>query len=160
MQAQKIKKDLIAKAKVKKAYAKVKAQEKEEEQPQPTHFDSANATDEPAPATLDLHPDRQAMVDAGNARESQFESRRNPSVREPRPHTRQPRQSGYQKELEQGAQRRAQIESQKEAAEARHKDRRAMAKARRPTKDGNLRLGRQSTVLLSRIQRLANQGDI
>lgn len=138
----------------------MKAQEKEEEQNHPTHFDPLSATVEPTPATLDLHPDRQAMVDASVARESQSELRRNLSVREPRSRVRQPKQSRYQKEIELGAQRRAQIESQKQAAEARHKDRRAMAKAKRPTKDGNLKLGRQSTVLLSRIQRLAKEGNI
>ncbi|KAK5053069.1 hypothetical protein LTR84_002043 [Exophiala bonariae] len=157
---QKIKKDLIAKAKVKKAYAKVKAQEKEEEQNHPTYLESTGETVEPTPATLELHPDRQAMVDASLARESEFEQRRNASSRESRPRVRQPKQSRYQKEIELGVQRRAQIESHKQDAEARHKDRKAMAKAKRPTKDGNLKLGRQSTVLLSRIQRLANQGNL
>lgn len=160
--AQKIKKDLIAKAKVKKAYAKVKAQEeeREEEQRQLIHPESPNDTAEPTPASLELHPDRQAMVEASHARESRSDSRRDPSVQQPRPRVRQPKQSRYQKELQLGAQRRTQIESQKKASEARHKDRRAMAKAKRPGKDGKVKLGRQSNVLLSRIQRLADDGNI
>lgn len=146
---------------MKKAYAKVKAQEEEREeaQRQLTNPDSCNDTVEPTPASLELHPDRQAMVDASQARESRFDSRRDPSVQRPRPRVRQPKQSPYQKELELGAQRRTQIESYKKASEARHKDRRAMAKAKRPGKDGKVKLGRQSTVLLSRIQRLADNGN-
>lgn len=160
--AQKIKKDLIAKAKVKKAYAKVKAQERErgEEEHNLLNADSSNNAVEPTPASLELHPDRQAMVDASHARQSHSYSRRDLSLGKPRSRVRQPKQSRYQKELELGAQRRAQIESQKKATEARHKDRRAMAKAKRPGKDGKMKLGRQSTVLLSRIQRLADQGTI
>ncbi|KEF57757.1 uncharacterized protein A1O9_05677 [Exophiala aquamarina CBS 119918] len=160
---QKIKKDLIAKAKVKKAYAKVKAQEKEREeevQHRLANADSSNDAVEPIPASLELHPDRQAMVDASQTRESYSYSSRDPSLDKPYFRVRQPRQSRYQKELELGAQRRAQIESQKKASEARHKDRRAMAKAKRPGKDGKMKLGRQGTALLSRIKRLADQGNI
>jgi len=146
---------------VKKAYAKVKAREKaSEEVHHLTNADSSNDPIDPAPASLELHPDRQAMVDASHARQSHSFSRREPSLDKPRSRVRQPKQSPYQRELELGAQRRAQIESKKNATEARHKDRRAMAKAKRPGKDGKMKLGRQGTVLLSRIKRMASEGGI
>lgn len=40
------------------------------------------------------------------------------------------------------------------ARERREQDRRAMAKAKRPDRNGNVRLGRQSKVLLRQVERL------
>ena len=64
--------------------------------------------------------------------------------------------SRYEKEKELAKQRQAEIEAKNRAREEREKERRAMAKARRPAKDGKPRLGRQSKVLLSRVQRLVS----
>lgn len=78
---QKIKNDLISKAKVKKAYAKVKAHEDEEEEvrydpytevedptrpAQPAQEqvkEDAGSEDQPQAPTNEIHPDRQAMLD-------------------------------------------------------------------------------------------------
>ena len=62
--------------------------------------------------------------------------------------------SRYTKETEIAKQRQAEVEARARARVERERDGRAMAKARRPDKNGNLRLGRQSKVLLSRVQRL------
>ena len=67
---------------------------------------------------------------------------------------RRPRMSRYTKETEIAKQRQAEVEARARVRMERERDRRAMAKARRPDKNGNLRLGRQSKVLLSRVQRL------
>jgi hypothetical protein len=55
-------------------------------------------------------------------------------------------------------------EKRKQAAEARQrereakqKDREAMARAKRPDQFGKRRLGRESNVLLSRVQRMVGQ---
>jgi hypothetical protein len=67
---------------------------------------------------------------------------------------RRPKMSRYTKETEIAKQRQVEVEARARARLERERDRRAMAKARRPDKNGNLRLGRQSKVLLSRVQRL------
>lgn len=165
--AQKIKKDLIQKAKVKKAYAKVKAQEEAAHATPLTGLPDGSAGDEPtdaAPASLELHPDRQAMVDAAETRaterpklESQDDQYQNTRSQ---PRQRRPKQSRYQKELELATQHKANIEAKQKAREAREKERKAMTKAKRPGQDGKVKLGRQGTVLLSRIQRMNQEGKI
>ena len=67
---------------------------------------------------------------------------------------RRPKPSRYAKEQQEAEQRRLFYEQKRKAREERDQDRRAMAKARRPDQNGKLRLGRQSSVLLSRVQRL------
>lgn len=66
----------------------------------------------------------------------------------------------YTKEFAQAEERKKQYEAQQKAREERDKDRRAMAKARKTGKDGKMKLGRQGTVLLGRVQRLMNEGKI
>ncbi|KIW49308.1 hypothetical protein PV05_11001 [Exophiala xenobiotica] len=165
--AQKIKKDLIQKAKVKKAYAKVKAQEEAAHGTSLTERPDGSARDEPTdatPASLELHPDRQAMVDAAETRgverpelesqENQYQNARS------QPRQRRPKDSRYKKELELATQHKANIEAKQKAREAREKERKAMTKAKRPGQDGKVKLGRQGTVLLSRIQRMTQEGKI
>jgi hypothetical protein len=52
------------------------------------------------------------------------------------------------------AQRREDLVAKERAREEREKERHAMLKARRPGRDGKIKLGRQSQVLLSRVKRL------
>ena len=111
----------------------------------------------PAPAaSLELHPDRQAMVNE-QPKSRQNQDRLNSSHNS---HSARPKKSSYHKELEIGAQRREQIAANADARLARDKERRAMAKAKRPGKDGKAKLGRQGTALLTRIQRLTAEGKI
>ncbi|KIV81048.1 hypothetical protein PV11_08501 [Exophiala sideris] len=162
---QKIKKDLIQKAKVKKAYAKVKAQE-EAAHPISSTLPSEDQTqDGPVdaePASLELHPDRQAMVDAAETQEfpDPRKSSRQGGHREYSKDRPRPKQSRYKKEFEMATQHKADMEAKQRAREARDRERKAMAKAKRPGKDGKLKLGRQGTVLLQRVQRLAEEGGI
>lgn len=147
---QRIKADLVQKAKVKKAYAKVKAEAAQDAvpsaytQPEP---------DEPTPASLELHPDRQAMVDAPEPP---------PSVAGPRqcrpPRERKPKPDRFAQEKAIAAKRREEIAAKQQAREEREKDRHAMLKARRPGRDGTMKLGRQSQVLLNRVKRLVGEG--
>ena len=152
---------------MKKAYAKVKAQEEAAHATPLTGLPDGSAGDEPtdaAPASLELHPDRQAMVDAAETRaterpklESQDDQYQNTRSQ---PRQRRPKQSRYQKELELATQHKANIEAKQKAREAREKERKAMTKAKRPGQDGKVKLGRQGTVLLSRIQRMNQEGKI
>jgi type IV secretory pathway VirB10-like protein len=167
---QKIKNDLIQKAKVRKAYAKVKAQEEAEREEELATREQDGKTQDipepPAPATLDLHPDRQAMLDAPE--EIQPDTSRRYGRRDgddvngfrPRRRERKPKPSKYTKELAAAEEKRAQMEAKHRAREHRDKERKAMAKAKRPGKDGKQKLGRQSNVLLSRVQRLMGEGAI
>lgn len=220
---QKIKKDLIQKAKVRKAYAKFKEQDEEEDRevqydpyaevvdPTRAHDHESNAiemVEPPKEVSLELHPARQAMLDTPeqiNHRSSQSNTRN----RGPRKARNDRRQSNgdnantqpvvakndqqargekgtnaepivvkkgkwandesnanaqpvgirpvrFQKEFEQAEQVKTQQQEQQQAREHRDKERKAMAKAKRPGKDGKQKLGRQSDVLLSRVQRLVS----
>ncbi|EXJ94956.1 hypothetical protein A1O1_00074 [Capronia coronata CBS 617.96] len=166
---QKIKRDLIQKAKVKKAYAKIKAQE-EATEPTPSFTAAGNDGDtdriDQPPASLELHPDRQAMLAApATNQDEENRPRENRSWRNPRESDhqakqRRPKESRYKKEMELAAQHRLQIEAKRKAREAREQERRAMTKAKRPGKDGKPKLGKQGNVLLSRIRRMTEEGKI
>ncbi|KAL4934587.1 uncharacterized protein BDV17DRAFT_249616 [Aspergillus undulatus] len=159
--AQKIKNDLIQKAKVKKAYAKVKAAElaapqpkqfylkREEEEQERQNGNEKEA--EPEPASLELHPDRQRMLDSDTKTPTQGEGQG-----AGRKNKRQKR-GAFAKELEIAEKRRLAIEKKREQREFRARDREAMARARRPDQNGKRRLGRESQVLLSRVQRMVGE---
>ncbi|KAJ6091336.1 hypothetical protein N7467_003305 [Penicillium canescens] len=150
---QKIKNDLIQKAKVKKAYAKIKAQE-EANAPQKSVYDTY--VDEDAEAkkkdetptedatTLELHPDRIAML--------------NEPEPEPAP-ARALDQNGVrgEREMEIAEERRRAAEARRKDREAKQKEREAMLRAKRPDQFGKRRLGRESNALLSRVQRMVGQ---
>ncbi|KAF2639515.1 hypothetical protein P280DRAFT_39256 [Massarina eburnea CBS 473.64] len=162
---QKIKKDLIHKAKLRKEYAKLKAQE-EATAPQKSVYDGeahgAGAQEESAdPArepNLELHPDRQQMLEEGS-----------PEPRpEPAPHAdrrkRRPRPQPFKKEAALGQQKKAEGEVRQNAREEAEKERarklaererfrKTMAKAR-GAGPGQRKLGRESTVLLEKARRL------
>ncbi|KAL5049668.1 hypothetical protein BDW71DRAFT_152357 [Aspergillus fruticulosus] len=157
---QKIKADLIQKAKVKKAYAKVKAAELAAHQPKQFYLQreqeglegNKEQNKEPA-ASLELHPDRQAMLNTPNAETERVERRKEGGYGR----NRKPKRGAFSKELEIAEKRRQAAEKKREQREFRAKDREAMARARRPDQNGNRRLGRESKVLLSRIQRMVGE---
>lgn len=151
---------MIQKAKVKKAYAKIKAQSQTQRQPYPTldSIDTADVQQLDPPkvphTSLELHPDRQAMLSETPVYGEQRSSRHLAKI--PRSHRTKP--SSFDKELAIGARRRTDSQTKAEARLAREKERKAMSKAKRPGKNGVVKLGRQGTVLLSRIQRLSAEG--
>lgn len=150
---QKIKADLIQKAKVKKAYAKVKAEVARDELPSVYHKAESDAQiTDPSPGLLELHPDRQAMIDAP---ELPFTTAI-PRPRRPPPE-RKPKGDRYAKEKEVAALRREEMAAKQRARVEREKERHAMLKARRPGRDGRIKLGRQSQILLSRVKRLVGE---
>lgn len=199
---QKIKNDLISKAKVKKAYAKVKSHEdgedevskynpyKETEDPTRPTEQVQDATKEtveseehtPQP-TNEIHPDRQAMLDAPEVYTAPGgQSNRQPKRKERAPRGRKSmgdeesnanlsklgergsrqqrdvdRPVRYQKEFAQAEEKKAQEVARQKVQQQRHKERKAMMKARKPGKDGMPKLGRQSDILLSRVKRLVGK---
>ncbi|EED21603.1 conserved hypothetical protein [Talaromyces stipitatus ATCC 10500] len=159
--AQKIKRDLIQKAKVKKAYAKIKAAEEESAVPITRRYyeneETSTSTDnKPADsaAGLELHPDRQAMLDAPEpSTEIQHNRENKNNNRERNRQKRRPKPNAFQKEMELAEKRRKEQEARQKERELKAKERQAMARARRPDQFGKRRLGRESKVLLSKLQR-------
>lgn len=157
--AQKIKSDLIQKAKVKKAYAKIKAQELATNHPKPV-FTTAEeeSEDKPEPASLELHPDRVAMMNEPEpVPEPAPRPERRPRNMDRQRRERQPKPSAFSREIEIAEQRKQAAEARQREREARQKERDAMTRAKRPDQFGKRRLGRESNALLSRVQRMVGQ---
>lgn len=156
MTAQKIKRDLIDKARVKKSYAKVKRQELETMRS--SYPENAEEENSAEPASLELHPDRQAMLDAPPSKNISVKSIPRSRAEEPESienvRARKPKPDPYARETAIAEKRKADLDARRIAMERRDEERRKMAKARKPDKDGNIKLGRQSKVLLDRVRRL------
>ena len=152
----KIKKDLIHKAKVKKSYAKLKA--REPIIPTPINLEPVE------PASQELHPDRQAMLDA--PRETTPPPLDQGFRERPRERNERKRKPAYfEKEVQYAEQQKAEAETRRIEFERRDKEkkgkieererfRKAMAKARTGGKNGQRKLGKESQVLLERVKRM------
>lgn len=159
---QKIKKDLIHKAKLKQQYAKLKAREETGAAPsgKSVYDRAAEASDgnndEPIPEpSLEPHPDRLKMLE-DTSPESDHERPAERRQRRPRP---QP----FQKESEAARKKKQEAEARQKAREEadrerltklaeRERFRKTMAKAHGGS-NGKRKLGLESTVLLTKIQR-------
>lgn len=162
---QKIKKDLIHKAKLKKQYAKLKAQEDDEATtPRKSVYDregEATDTDEPAELapepSLEPHPDRLRMLEEEDEQDPAPNQPAERRGRRPRPQPfKKETEVARQKKQEAEARQRAKEDTQKERARKlaeRERFRKTMAKARGGP-NGQRKLGRESTVLLAKAQRL------
>jgi hypothetical protein len=139
---------------VKKAYAKVKARQQSGEEDIYQQRDSGVTPAEPA--SLELHPDRQAMLDrpSPTPKPARHTNEGKEDVNRFRHRSRRPKPSSYSREAKAAEQTRLEAEARRKLREEKDKDRQAMSKARRPDKEGRYRLGRQSKVLLSRVQRM------
>ncbi|KAJ5717225.1 hypothetical protein N7488_002871 [Penicillium malachiteum] len=157
---QKIKSDLIQKAKVKKAYAKIKAQELAAGAPKPVYAtgDEEQIQETEEPASTEPHPDRVAML---NELEPEPEPAPRPERRPRREggaqRERRPKRSAFTKEMEIAEQRRKLAEAREKEIQAKQKEREAMIRAKRPDQFGKRRLGRESKVLLDRVQRIVGK---
>lgn len=147
---------------MKKAYAKIKAQEPPSKPPKPTDTlqkDSENDQDEEddelqdEPAALELHPQRQAQLNEPSP-ERPPKPERAEDTDGPRRREKKPKRSAFSKELEIAEKRKQEAETRRQEREFRRKDREAMARARRPDQYGKRRLGRESKVLLGRVERM------
>ena len=166
--AQKIKTRLIETAKIKKTYAKLKRQANiaDEALPQPATIDSRYEGAEP---TTSPHPDRQALINKpAETEEIQTERKQDPRTRhrdlKDKPRPRHPKPQPFAKAHSHAQQRQAEAEERRKAreeadrqrklkSEEREKFRRAMAKARTGGRNGQRKLGRESSVLLERVRR-------
>ncbi|KAK6435666.1 hypothetical protein LTR95_008150 [Oleoguttula sp. CCFEE 5521] len=154
--------------------------------PASSHLDAAHTTEdadftgfpdvdsaepvEAAPAVSEPHPDRQTLINASASPEPAPPAPRPP--RDPnRKRERKPRPNPFQKERDAALEaqaatderRRVREEAERERAvrmEARERERRAMAKARSGGRNGQRKLGRESGVLLARVQRMVGEGKV
>lgn len=159
---QQIKRDLIAKAKLKKDYAKLQAREEAEREAA-----EAAAAEQGLVVASAPHPDRQTLIDR------QAESPEMLATREDRSdgqwRQRRPKTLPYSREQhaadkareEAEARRSAREEAERQRAakyEERERFRKAMAKARTGGKNGQRKLGRESGVLLEKVRRMVAEG--
>jgi hypothetical protein len=145
---------------VKKEFAKIKARHDAEAQPtyNPLH-DADEGSEIPQsvaePASLELHPDRQAQL-------AEPEAAVQPTY--PRKHHRQ-RQDPFAKESQVAQQQREEAEQRQGEREEANRQRQqkikerermriAVAKARTPGRDGKRKLGRESGMLLEKVKRM------
>ncbi|KAH7026925.1 hypothetical protein B0J12DRAFT_745939 [Macrophomina phaseolina] len=165
---QKIKKDLIHKAKIKKQYAKIRERElhgqKARQSDDDDDDDDNNNNDKEgkSPATeptLELHPERQARLDEpspGPGRDEKQKDQRPQKRQKPKTFSKEAA-LGQKRKEEAEARRLAREESERQRQEKiaqRERMRKQMAKARAPGKDGKRKLGREAPVLLERVKKI------
>ncbi|KAF2109871.1 hypothetical protein BDV96DRAFT_604360 [Lophiotrema nucula] len=162
---QKIKKDLIHKAKLKKEYAKVKAREDPTTQKSVYDRDddegSVEAAAQEAEPTLEPHPDRLRLLEEGPIPPD------NSEAQQPWQRKKRPRPQTYKNETEFARKRKQEADARQKAHEEAERERQTriaerarfkkqMAKARGGPA-GKPKLGRESTVLLEKIKRMTGQ---
>lgn len=187
----KIKADLIHKAKLKKSYEKIKARElaaapvksvyETQDASEDSHAEAAAAkqdSSKPAdrPAGLELHPDRQAMVDSHGeqdrlrgeaARARRRDEKQQETDEDGRPggsgsgsgsgsgrRQRRAKPYPFAREEDAAQKRIAEAKARAELRRMKQKERDDMARAKRPDQFGKRRLGRESKVLLDKVKRL------
>lgn len=147
---------------MKKAYAKIKAQELAAGKPKSVYAaaegenETTNKNEGPESASLELHPDRVAMLNEP-APEPAPRPERRPRDNDEKKRSRKPKPSAFTKEMDIAEQRRQAAEARRMEREAKQKNREAMTRAKRPDQFGKRRLGRESKVLLDRVQRTVGQ---
>jgi type IV secretory pathway VirB10-like protein len=163
----KVKKELIHKAKIKKAYAKIKARE-QQNAPAPkisepvqdeAPVEDASEEKQPEEEGEEMHPTRQLML--ADEAKAQNNSVGEPTSDGNRRRTRRP--GYYDKQLAKAAQRQEEAEMKRREFERRQEERaqkiaerqkfkKAMAKTR--DRNGNKKLGRESSILLDKVRKL------
>ena len=166
---QKIKSNLIRNAQLKRSYDKLKSREPEVFRATASK-ENTSGKEEPAKpaASQELHPDRQAMLDSAGTQSVPLVSPDLEGQKRQR-WNRQPRPVPFKKEAETALQRREERAAREEAFEAANREReakkeereryrKAMSKARNGGTNGVQRkLGRESKVLLEKVQRMVNE---
>ena len=144
---------------MKKTYAKIKEREQPDNSPA---FDPYAAAEEGPIPTLELHPERQAML-AKEDESPQSERQETDGKRvratgrsKPRPFEWESRLAEQKREEARAKQLvfEASNRERQQKAEERERIRRAMAKARKPDRNGQRKLGRESKVLLEKVKKM------
>ncbi|OAA54019.1 hypothetical protein ISF_08499 [Cordyceps fumosorosea ARSEF 2679] len=163
----KIKKDLIHKAKVKKAYAKIKEREQKdaadgeaEQQDDDAGSQDENEVDGGGSKEV-MHPTRELMIKDEEVAQNSAHGERDGASDGQRRRTRRP--GYYDKQLARAAERRAEterlaLERQERVAErmarVAERDRFKRAMAKTVGRDGKKKLGRESGILLDKVKKM------
>jgi hypothetical protein len=156
----KIKQNLIHKAKVKREFAKVKARhDAENPAPSAPAEEESGPPNDPEPASLELHPDRQAQLNRpSSSPEPPPRKRHRPARQDPFSKEAQAAQR-RKEEAERRRRERDEVEQERQnKIQDRERIRRAVQKARIPGRDGKRKLGRESGVLLEKVKKLVGGG--
>ena len=156
---------MIQKAKVKKAYAKIKSQELASVRK--SVYMTTEGGDETiqektedrslVPTSSEPHPDRVAMINEPSPEPAPKSQSHTEIVEGRQKRERKPKRSAFAKEIAIAEQRRKEAEARQQERRAKQNEREAMARAKRPDQFGKRRLGRESKVLLGRVQRIVGQ---
>lgn len=158
---------MIRKAKVKKSYQKLRQRERFEK-PEGTPAIYQTLEEPKEPASLELHPDRQATLLEPEAKQLQLADTTNVGGVRRQPRERRRKKAPFEKEARLAEQRRAEelakrrefeenMQNREKKLEERERFRKAMAKARVGGKNGQRKLGRESAVLLEKAKRIMDQ---
>ncbi|KAH7160911.1 hypothetical protein EDB81DRAFT_331169 [Dactylonectria macrodidyma] len=160
----KIKKDLIHKAKVKKAYAKIKA--REQQTASSGGDNEAQDKELVEKAEEQIHPTRKLMLADEDKAEENAVAREGTEGHGDGRRRRTRRPGYYDKQLQKANEKRTEAEERAQEYQRRREERerklaerdrfkRAMAKTR--DRDGNKKLGRESALLLDKVKRMISE---
>jgi hypothetical protein len=166
---QKIKQNLIVKAKLKKNYAKIKERELLENPDtfKSVYHDKDESEQGVKSHNMELHPDRQAMLDRPEVGSEQ-EQRMISEGRSRRRSNKRPKAKPFEKEEKLAQQRQAEAEARKKEMDERNRQRqlkleererfrKVMGKARTGGKNGQRKLGMESKVLLEKAKKIMSE---
>lgn len=148
---------MIHKAKVKSSYAKLKSREPQLH----SHVIATNKEEISTNKATSTHPHpaRQAIIDDAALRDIQPGI---PGTTPNREHRSKQKTVPFAREARSAEQRKSDAETRRLEIEAaqydRERTRRAMAKARQGGKNGQRKLGRESKILLERVQKMMEAG--
>ncbi|KAH7017313.1 hypothetical protein EDB80DRAFT_280718 [Ilyonectria destructans] len=164
----KIKKDLIHKAKVKKAYAKIKAREQQAVPEGKSGGDDVAQEEKELADQVEekIHPTRQLMLADEEKAEENADSREDAERHGDGQRRRTRRPGYYDKQLKKAEEQRNEAEERANEFQRRREERerkmaerdrfkRAMAKTR--DRDGKKKLGRESALLLDKVKRMISE---
>jgi len=164
---QKIKSNLIHKAKLKKDFAKLKTRLDRENQQNPEGVGEPHAIEDEPSTSLEPHPDRlpllsQTSPEPTSPLTSQFphhppsKYQRKPKID---PFSRASREAQRRKqEADRRREENERVEQERQRKlEERERHRKAMAAARKGGRNGQRKLGRESGVLLDRVRRIVGE---
>ena len=161
---QKIKTNLIHKAKAKKNFAKLKARLDKENLRNPGRAGQPPAIEDASPTSLEPHPDRLPLLSQTSpeptsplinhsSHDSPPKYQRKPKIDPFSSASREAQRRKQEAERRREEKERAEQERQRKLEE-RERHRKAMAAARKGGRNGQRKLGRESGVLLDRVKRL------
>ncbi len=167
---QKIKQNLIVKAKLKKNYAKIKERELSGNPDtfKSVYHDKDESEQGVEPHKMELHPERQAMLDRPEVASEQEQRTTSEGRSRRRRSNKRQKAKPFKKEEKLAQQHQAEAEARKKEMDERNRQRqlkleererfrKVMGKARTGGKNGQRKLGMESKVLLEKVKKIMGE---